>query len=245
MKIILTSCFCDYNLVDGKEAPSALITRNGLSDAFKSVWIDDAHILIICSDPDNFRENDELLDRMKNTFLMSGLSVSTIDLCDKRSINAIDNLSGIDILVLSGGHVPTQNKFIKEIKLRERLNTYRGNIVALSAGSMNCADVVYAIPEKHGEATDPAYKRWLSGLGLTDINIFPHYQYLRNVYLDGLCMADDIAFPDSIGKEIVALNDGSYILLSEGRATIYVESYMIKDGKIFPLCNDGESYSLS
>ena len=100
---------------------------------------------------------------------------------------------------------------------------------------------MYAIPELDGEATDTAYERWISWLGLTDINIFPDYQYLRGAYVDGLRMAEDIAFRDSTGKEIIALNDGSYIFISDGKAAVYGEAYMIKDGKQQPLCQDGES----
>ena len=49
---------------------------------------------------------------------------------------------------------------------------------------MNCADTVYAGPELEGEAIDPLYERWITGLGLTDINIFPHFQSLKDDYLD-------------------------------------------------------------
>ncbi len=244
VKIILTSCFCDFNIQDGKEAPSALIERNGLGDAFKSVFKENAKVLIICSDPNDYKENDILCDRMRESFLMSGLSILSIDKCDNRNPGAVNNLSEIDVLVFAGGHVPTQNKFMKQLRLRERLSEYDGSIVALSAGSMNCADVVYAIPELDKEAISPFYERWISGLGLTDINIFPHYQYLKNIYVDGLCMAEDIAFRDSIGKQIIALNDGSYILIEDGRKTLYGEAYMIKDATERLICKDGEFVAL-
>ena len=76
---------------------------------------------------------------------------------------------------------------------------------------MNCADTVYAGPELEGEAIDPLYERWITGLGLTDINIFPHFQSLKDDYLDGLRLIEDITYADSIGHEIIALNDGSPI----------------------------------
>ena len=244
LKIILTSCFCDFKIENGREVASELIRRNGLFDAFKSVWVKDARVLIISSDPEDTRGNDELCARMRDTFSLSGLSVSKIDICDSRNPESAERLCEVDVLVLAGGHVPTQNRFMKEIGLRERLTDYRGSIVALSAGSMNCADTVYAIPELDGEAIDSSYKRWIDGLGLTDVNIFPHYQYLRGVCVDGLRMAEDIAFADSMGKEIIALNDGSYIFISDGKTKIFGESYMIKDGKQRLLCRDGESYQL-
>ena len=121
---------------------------------------------------------------------------------------------------------------------------FHGIVVAWSAGSMNCADTVYAGPELEGEAIDPLYERWITGLGLTDINIFPHFQSLKDDYLDGMRLIEDITYADSVGHEIVALNDGSYIMLEDGKTTLYGEAYMIKDRQQWKICNDGESISL-
>ena len=52
-------------------------------------------------------------------------------------------------------------------------------------------------------------------------------------------------YADSVGHEILALNDGSYIMLENGKATLYGEAYMIKDRQQWKICNDGESISLS
>ena len=65
--------------------------------------------------------------------------------------------------------------------------------IAWSAGSMNCADIVYAGPEFEGEAVDPLYERWITGLGITNINVFPHFQSLKDEYLDGLRLIEDIS----------------------------------------------------
>ena len=175
---------------------------------------------------------------------MSGLSISHIDKCDDRNPNAVDTLQSIDVLILAGGHVPTQNKFMDQIRLRERLKDYHGIVVAWSAGSMNCADTVYAGPELEGEAIDPLYERWIRGLGLTDINIFRHFQSLKDDYLDGLGLIEDITYADSVGHEIIALNDGGYIMLEDGKTTLYGEAYMIKDRQQRQICKDGEFISL-
>ena len=127
---------------------------------------------------------------------MSGLSISHIDKCDDRNPNAVNALESIDVLILAGGHVPTQNKFMDQLRLKERLMDFHGIVVAWSAGSMNCADTVYAGPELDGEAIDPLYERWITGLGLTDINIFPHFQSLKDDYLDGLRLIEDITYAD-------------------------------------------------
>ena len=244
MKVMLTSSLGGSSKVNGIRVPSILIQNNGLLDNLKSIWTTDAKVLIISAGPSDYEKNDSVCACLKESLPMSGLSISHIDMCDSRNPSAVESLECVDVLILAGGHVPTQNKFIGQLRLRERLKDYHGSVVAWSAGSMNCADTVYAGPELEGEAIDPLYERWISGLGLTDINIFPHFQSLKDDYLDGLRLIEDITYADSVGHEIIALNDGSYIMLEDGKTTLYGEAYMIKDRQQWKICNDGESISL-
>lgn len=240
MKVMLTSSLGGSTKVNGIRMPSVLIQNNGLLDRLKSIWTQNANVLIICADPSDYDTNDNICNCLMESLPMSGLSISHIDKCDDRNPNAVDDLGSIDVLILTGGHVPTQNQFMKQLHLRQRLRDYNGIIVAWSAGSMNCADIVYAGPELEGEAIDPFYERWITGLGLTDINIFPHFQSLKDDYLDGLRLIEDITYADSIGHEIIALNDGSYIMIDGGKSTLYGQAYMIKDGQQQQICKDGE-----
>ncbi len=244
MKAMLTSSLGGSFKVNGTRVPSILIQQNGLLDNLKSIWIQNAKVLIICGDPTDHEKNDSVYACLKEAFPMSGLSVSYIDKCDDRNLNAVENLKNIDVLILAGGHVPTQNRFMKQLRLKERLLDYHGIVVAWSAGTMNCADIVYASPELEGEAVDPVYERWITGLGITDINIFPHFQLLKDGYLDGLRIIEDITFDDSVGQEIIALNDGSYIMIADGQTTLYGEAYRIKDRQQTQICKDGESIAL-
>lgn len=240
---MLASALGATRKVNGTKVPSVIIQYNGFLERLKSIWVKNARVLIICGAPNDYEKNDSLYNNLKESFSLSELSVSYIDKCDNRNPEVVDDLENIDVIVLTGGHVPTQNKFIKQLRLRERLLNYNGIIVAWSAGSMNCADVVYAGPEFEGEAVDPLYERWITGLGITDINIFPHFQRLKDEYLDGFRLIEDITFADSVGHEIIALNDGSYIMINDGKATLYGEAYMIKDGQQTQLCKDGEFFS--
>ena len=70
--------------------------------------------------------------------------------------------------------------------------------------------------------------------------ILPHYQMIKNDVLDGLQVMQDIAFPDSYGREFYALNDGSYVLSENGVEMLYGEAYQIKDGKLSQICRNGE-----
>lgn len=245
MKVMLTSSLGGASKVNGARVPSVLIQRNGLLDNLRAIWPNNAKVLIICADSKDFKKNDEISSCLEKSLPMSGLSISEIDKCDSRNISALDELKSVDVLILAGGHVPTQNRFMKLLRLRERLQNYYGIVVAWSAGSMNCAGTVYAGPELEGEAIDPSYERWLPGLGLTDLNIFPHFQSLKNDWLDGMRLIEDITYADSVGHEILALNDGSYVMIDGGKTTLYGEAYKIKDRRQWKICNDGESVILS
>lgn len=241
MKAVLTSSLGGSFKVDGKRVPSALLTDNGLLDKLKEVWINNAKVMIICASPNDYEKNDSVCECLKEAFPMSGLNISYIDKCDDRNEELIEKLEEMDVVLLAGGHVPTQNEFMKKLKLRERLMNFNGLIIAWSAGSMNCATNVYAAPELEGEAVDPYYKRWITGLGITEINIYPHYQLLKNEYLDGLRVMEDITYADSFKHEILAMNDGSYILIEDGTEVLFGEAYLIKDGCKEQICKTGES----
>ena len=240
MKAMLTSSLGGAFKVNGRRIPDVLIQQNGLLDKLKSIWPQDAKVLIICANPDNHEKNDGVYACLKEALPMSGLSVSYLAQCDDRNPDIIENLLDMDVIILAGGHVPTQNRFMKQLRLKERLLDYNGVVVAWSAGSMNCAEVVYAGPELEGEALDPLYERWITGLGITNINIYPHFQKLRDEYLDGMRLIEDITFEDSVGHEIIALNDGSYIMIENGQTTLYGEAYRIQDRQLTQLCKDGE-----
>lgn len=244
MKLILASTLGASRKVNGVKIPSVLIQRNGLLDNLRVIWTENAKVLMICANPNDFKKNDDVCSCLEKSLFMSGLSVSDIDKCDSRNLGVADALESVDVMILPGGHVPTQNRFMTQLKLKEKLQNYNGIILAWSAGSMNCADTVYAAPEFEGEAVDPSYRRWISGLGLTDINVIPHFQKLKGECLDGMRLIEDVTYADSIGHEIIALNDGSYILIEDGNATLYGEAYKIKDRRQWLICNDGDCITL-
>ena len=97
---------------------------------------------------------------------------------------------------------------------------------------MNSAETVYAHPERDGEAADPAYRRFLPGLGLTKTMLLPHYQENKEDILDGQRIYEDIAFPDSYGKVFYAIPDGSYLFIRDGKEELRGEAYRISNGKM-------------
>jgi peptidase E len=189
--------------------------------------------LFICSDPNSFEITGFYATEIKTSFEGAGFLFESFNVLDNRNEQLASKLiKESNLIILAGGHVPTQNYFFHKIGLKEILKDYSGIIIGISAGSMNSAEVVYAQPELQGETLDPTYQRFLSGLGLTKIMILPHYQTLKNDIVDGLRAIEDIAFEDSEGRTFYAIPDGSYLFIKSGREELRGEAYLIKDGNI-------------
>lgn len=237
MIAFLTSTLGDFYLMD--EMVVDLVSKNDFTANLRQIWKRGSKGIFISADPCDFSGNDRMRDEFFRAFRVAGLAFERLDICDGRMRGELD-LSDTDVIILGGGHVPTQNKFFEKISLKERLESYDGVLLSLSAGSMNSAKLVYSIPELKGEALDPNYDRWLEGLGITECMMIPHYQYFKDVYLDGLHVINDIAIPNSHGKKFYALPDGSYIMVRDGKEFLYGEAYLISDGEIKKISSDGE-----
>lgn len=241
MIAFLTSTLGDFYLMD--EMVVDLVSKNDFTVNLRKIWKRGSKGLFISADPTDFSGNDRMRDEFFRAFRVAGLAFERLDICDGRMRGELD-LSDVDVIILGGGHVPTQHKFFEKISLGEHLKSFDGILLSLSAGSMNCAELVYSIPELEGEALDPSYNRWLRGLGITKCMMIPHYQYFKDVHLDGKHVIHDIAIPDSVGKKFYALPDGSYIVCTDGKEYLYGEGHLISDGEIRKICSDGEFVEL-
>lgn len=237
MKLFLTSNIGGIHEEKGARVPCALDDSNHFTELLQKYWKANSKVLIISSDPENEEINDSFKKLYEEAFKISKFSLSKIDVCDRRNENKLkDMIYDYDVLILAGGHVPTENRFFERINLKELIKNYEGIVIGISAGSMNSADVVYAQPELDGEAVDPEYKRYLKGLNLTNISILPHFQYVKDLSIDGLRVLEDISLPDSKTREFYALVDGSYIFAMDNKTTLYGEAYLFKGGTFEKIC---------
>ncbi|MBQ9009806.1 MAG: Type 1 glutamine amidotransferase-like domain-containing protein [Clostridia bacterium] len=210
-----------------------LNSANRFAEELRAHFPVSCRILYICSNPDGWEMTDFYASATKRMLEKAGFAFEQFRVLDGRNVNQATALvRESDLLILSGGHVPTQNRFFERIHLRDLMAIYKGVVIGISAGSMNSADVVYAQPEEEGEATDPAYQRFLTGLNLTKVCLLPHYQEIRDSLLDGLRLFEDITCADSMGRVFYAIPDGSYLFTGNGREELRGEAYRVKDGVI-------------
>lgn len=244
MVIFLTSS--PTGPLDNSREVNGLDKKNQFDIQLKKYWKDNSRCCMIASNPYSYHQNDEMCDFFGNVFIQEHFSIQCFHLIDQRYCDfSKEDLQNYDVIILCGGHVPTQNKFFYSIDLREKISDFQGIVIGISAGSMNSADLVYCQPEKPGEAIDPNFKRWIPGLNLTKTNILPHYQMLKDQHLDGMRLYEDITYQDSIERRFIVLVDGSYVLIDDKKETIYGESYLIYHKHITLLCHDDETKELS
>ncbi len=213
---------------------------NHFVDELRRCFPRSCRALFICSDPDSRETTDLYAGVLKKHFEDAGFAFQSFRTLDGRNeAQAAELIGGSDLLIFAGGHVPTQNRFFQKIRLRALLLDYPGIVIGNSAGSMNSAETVYAQPELPGEATDPRYERFLSGLGLTRVNVLPHYQLVKDEVLDGLRVFEDVTYPDSLGRCFYALPDGSFLYLRDGKTELRGEAWRIAEGRPEKVCENG------
>lgn len=241
--LFLTSSPFAWPPPPGIDAPFLLREEEGFLSSLKTYLGSRPHLLLVASSPDTFARNDDYALDYRNAFRASGWTAATSEILDNRNKDSVQQrLASADLVLLCGGHVPTQNRFFQAIHLREALTEYGGVILGISAGSMNAANTVYSHPEEPGESEDPDYQRFLPGLGLTRLHILPHLNENRQAFLDGKRIYEDIAFPDSYRMSMLAIPDGSYVLSSSRHETLYGEGYRIYKGTMTQIGTPGGTF---
>ena len=240
MKLYITSS----PFVDGADR-AIMDPQNGLIRRLKKDLPPYCRCLYICSSPDRRDLNCTFGADVFQIFAQEGMAFSHYAVLDGNNFYEAKKLvMESDLIVLAGGHVPTQNAFFHKIKLPEILKDYQGVVLGISAGSMNMAEIVYAQPEEAGE-TAASYQRFIPGLGLTDLQILPHYQKAKHYTVDGLHLYQEITLPDSMGNCFYALPDGSYIYQDENTQLLCGEGYRVCDGIMEKLTEKGQILDLN
>ena len=235
MIAFLTSSPCIYG------APRAIVNpENGFADNLRRCLPEKIRCLFITSAPDDYAFTDRVAWEMRTCFAEEGFYIPELAILDRRNQQDARMLIWkSDFIILAGGHVPTQNAFFQDIGLKELLKDYQGVILGISAGTMNAADRVYVQPEEPGESV-PEFPRFAEGLGITKINVLPHYQMVKDNYLDGRRLFEDITYADSWGECFYAFVDGTYLLVENGRTTLHGEAYRLADGRMEQISRLGD-----
>ena len=100
---------------------------------------------------------------------------------------------------------------------------------------------VFNSPEEK-EESEPVF---FEGLGLTTINIEPHFEYDDTNFNDKEKYQRDAIINESYNRPIYGQCNGSHIFINEDNVAIaYGETYLILNGKIDKICDNQKSASI-
>ena len=116
----------------------ALNPANGFVDELRKALPDPCRAVFVASDPDNTERTERFAGSIRTGFELTGFRFSDYQVLDGRNAEQCAALvAEADLLILAGGHVPTQNRFFQDNALRERLAGFDGVVMGNSAGTMN------------------------------------------------------------------------------------------------------------
>lgn len=224
---------------NGNKIPHNFGNKNNILTNLKKHIKKYDNMLIVASDQYDTQETDIHVKTIIGAFELT-LPFKNYALLDCRTEKDAKQLvENADLVYLMGGHAPTQRKFFDNIKLKEIMQNYDGVVLGISAGSINSATTVYCPPELEGEGYDKNFQRFYAGLGLTNINIYPHFSVIKDIVLDGKKMIDYLV-EDSAKLPILVLEDGSYFIQKENEIELYGKSYKLFNKSFVDLCQDNQ-----
>ncbi len=235
MVLFLTSDVGASVKIDGKRVVTKLNNKNGFVDNLKKYVSEGENFVFVVSNPDTFDKNDSYGKLTFDSFNLSGFNFSNLKILDSRTIDkAEEYIKNSSIVFLGGGVTKTQMEFFNKIGLSSLLKKYAKIIIGQSAGALNLAEEVYNSPEDEEEQV-----RYFKGLGLTNINIEPHFK--NNTHLETETLGK-ILLEDSKTKSFIAIPDGSYIIDDGNEQVLYGEGYYFDIGKYKQICSNGNYY---
>jgi len=197
-------------------------------------------MVYIMANPYRYSLNDSLFEVTRQSFQMSDIVFNEYKLIDYRYTGDLwKELRWTDLIILGGGDCEPQLAFFKILGLKGLLGSYKGLIIGRSAGTMGMATEVYCCPEFEQHKYD---RKFAEGLGLTNIMTLPHYSRYKDKQLWGRKLIEDIVFNDIKDKTLYVLDDGSYILIKDGKSVVFGLAYIITNKTISKICENGETY---
>lgn len=179
-----------------------------------------SNLVFVCSNPSDYKNSEKYSSLIVKSLSLSGIKFDMIDLIDDRNwLFSKSLISNADLVILLGGDTVTQMEFFNDIELSDKLKKCNGVILGISAGTINMASNAYCSKDDNEETA------YYKGLGLTNINIEPHFN------INNKKRIQDILLEDSKKQAFVALDDDSFIIAKGNTAKIFGNAYYFKNGE--------------
>lgn len=132
-----------------------------------------------------------------------------------------DELNDYDVIFLMGGNPIKQIEIINKINLRNIINKAKV-VIGVSAGAINLSNeaIYYNDYSEKIEIYD--------GIGLTDINVYPHFDINNKEFLEEIKMVSKI-------KALIALPNESFIKLDDEQIEFCGDCYKVANDNIIEI----------
>lgn len=132
-----------------------------------------------------------------------------------------DELNDYDVIFLMGGNPIKQIEIINKINLKNLINKAKV-VIGVSAGAINLSNeaIYYNDYSEKIEIYD--------GIGLTDINVYPHFDINNKEFLEEVKMVSKI-------KALIALPNESFIKLDDEQIEFCGDCYKVTNDNIIKI----------
>lgn len=238
---ILTSDFKNYEKKDGIKITRPMSNENGLVDQLKNALKRNKKVVFVSSDINSTPDSVESYARIFfDSMKMVGITFEEYCILDGTKVNkAKEYIENADLVFLCGGDAYNQHLLFEKINLKLLLSTYFGIVMGQSAGAINMAEHCFNSPEKL-EGSEPVF---FEGLGLTNINIEPHFVYDTSRFNENEKYQRKVIIDESYNRPIYGQCNGSHVFIDENNiVTIYGETYLIINGNIEKICENNQKF---
>ena len=189
------------------------------SKLLKEDIVNNSNITFIASLFDNYERNDKQVSIYIKNFNKIGITFNNVNIIDNR-LNCEESktiLENTNIIFLLGGSPELQMKSINEYKLLDSIKKCK-LVLGVSAGALNqITRVMYK------DDFDNFVMKDYNGLGLVNINIFPHFDLENKTILEEVKEVSN-SIP------LILLPNDSFIRIKNNNIDIVGKSYKIDKG---------------
>lgn len=173
------------------------------------------NILFVPSDYDN-EKYTIYKDKIISWFDNIGISFK-----ENHLVSLDDELNDYDVIFLMGGNPIKQIEIINKINLKNLINKAKV-VIVVSAGAINLSNeaIYYNDYSEKIEIYD--------GIGLTDINVYPHFDINNKEFLEEVKMVSKI-------KALIALPNESFIKLDDEQIEFCGDCYKVVNDNIIKI----------
>lgn len=173
------------------------------------------NILFVPSDYDN-EKYTIYKDKIISWFDNIGISFK-----ENHLVSLDDELNDYDVIFLMGGNPIKQIEIINKINLKNLINKAKV-VIVVSAGAINLSNeaIYYNDYSEKIEIYD--------GIGLTDINVYPHFDINNKEFLEEVKMVSKI-------KSLIALPNESFIKLDDEQIEFCGDCYKVTNDNIIKI----------